>query len=105
MYDTCTIVDGYIVARDDAESQLAHLYELVVTHCEALISMLFRIFLHEVSTVNFHLLAGLHPRHQLFEAHADKVGTLIIAHNAVRYHLITLLVFLHRGKLAFRLQV
>ena len=105
MYNTSTIVDGYIVARDDAESQLAHLYELVVTHCEALISMLFRILLHKVSTVNFHLLARLHPRHQLFEAHADKVGTLIIAHNAVRYHLITLLVFLHRGKLAFGLQV
>ena len=63
------------------------------------------IFADEFCRHVVHLLAGLHPRHQLRIAHTHQVGTFIGGHDAIRNHLVARLVFIHRSKFALWFQI
>ena len=107
VYDTRTIVCSYIVARNHAEGTFLHFHEavLAILTRENFLRINFGIFLHKVRCIAIQLLRWFHPRHQLLVLHSHQFWSHVFAHDAVRYHLVTMLVAFQWHILTLWLQV
>ena len=94
VYYARTVFGGHIVAGNNAESLRSHLHEgvLAVLALENLVGMGSGVCLHKVGSVVVDLSTGLHPRHELAEAQAHEVGSLVAAYDAVGHKLLALVV-------------
>ena len=95
MNNTRTVFGCNIVAEDNAESTLLHLYKLIlaILSIENFLRMSLSVCLDKVCSVLVNLCRRLHPRHQLFVFHAFKVCSLIMGDDLIRYKLITFIIF------------
>ena len=103
--NTRTVFSCDIIARNHTECLCFHFHELVFAHAEDFLRMSLCRCLYEICSIVIHLLARLHPRHQLLILHAHEVGTLEFSHDAVRHHLVAWLEFVHRKLCSFWLQI
>ena len=107
MYDTGTVVCGHVVAGYHAECLCFHLdvAVLAVLTLEDALRMSLGTRLHKVRRIVVDLHTGLHPGHELGVLHVHEVGTLVAAHDFIRYHLVTVFVFVQVLTGSFGIQV
>ena len=104
MHDTRAVLGRNIVARNYTESLIGKFHESIAAGGKCLVGMCGGIPAHKLRRQMVHLLARLHPRHQLTVTHADKVGGGIYGCHSVRNHLVAGRVY-HLGLGTFGLEV
>ena len=107
VHNTRTVFCCDIVAGDYAECTFLHLYKLILACLRGkhLLGMLVGISCGILRSEVAQLQARLHPRHQLLILVSNEFLTCIFSHNAIRHHLVAMLVCLHIGILALGLQI
>ena len=92
VYDTRTVVRGYIVTCNYTECQFREFYKLVGTYGKHLFGVCLCVFVYEVRRQVTHLFQRLHPRHELLVVHAHEVCTLNFGNDFVGDYLVACLI-------------
>ena len=92
VYDTRTVVRGYIVTCNYTECQFREFNELICAYGKYLFGMCLCVFVYEVCRQVTHLFQGLHPRHELLVVHAYEVCTLQFGNDFVGDYLVARLI-------------
>ncbi len=103
VYYTSTVVGGHVVAENHSEGHVFHLHEavLAILSVKHLFCVGGGILLNKLGRVFVELCRRLHPRHKLFVAQPFEFAAGVFTHNAVGYHLVAMLVAVHRQVFAF----